>query len=61
MTPRHIKTIRAWFQLTQAQLAERLGVQTATVGRWEIGMVEPNGPSTGKLIALWAKLRAEVC
>ena len=36
-----IRSIRAKLNLTQEQLAERLGVSFATVNRWEGGLAKP--------------------
>ena len=38
---RRIKAIRERFELTQAQLAERISVSFATVNRWENGQTKP--------------------
>src|SRR5256886_1503050 len=40
-TPSMLRAIRAQLNLTQEQLAERLGVSFATVNRWEAGANEP--------------------
>jgi DNA-binding transcriptional regulator YiaG len=48
MTPKKIKTIRKRLGLTQAKLAERLGVCKNTVARWERGELSPNS----KMISL---------
>ena len=42
-----LKELRAGKRLTQAGLAERLGVNQAAVSRWEA-----SGPPAGRLIAL---------
>lgn len=55
MTVRLVRMLRKELQLTQAQLAKRLGVDQSTVSRWEAG-VEPDGPQR---LAL-ARLLAEV-
>jgi len=39
MTPDELKAIRARLGLTQAQLAEQLGVERNTVNRWEMGLL----------------------
>lgn len=45
MLPEEIKTRRNKLGLTQSELAERLGVATNTVSRWELGTSEPeSGP-----------------
>lgn len=41
MTGAKIKSLRRKLQLTQEQLAHRLGVSFATVNRWEKGKSEP--------------------
>lgn len=38
MTPKQLKAFRARHDLTQVQLAERLGVKSNTVARWEGGI-----------------------
>ncbi len=44
-TPGYIVAVRVALNLTQAQLAERLGVDPMTVSRWERGAVRPNADS----------------
>jgi transcriptional regulator with XRE-family HTH domain len=39
MTPDQLKALRARLGLTQAQLAEKLGVERNTVNRWEMGLL----------------------
>jgi transcriptional regulator with XRE-family HTH domain len=46
---RCIAELRQRMQLTQTQLAERVGVTAMTVSRWERGLVEP---TAGGYIAL---------
>lgn len=36
-TPKRFRELRESMQMSQAQLAEYLGVNTRTVGRWELG------------------------
>jgi len=38
---RCIAALRSRLQLTQTELAERLGVTAMTISRWERGLVEP--------------------
>lgn len=59
MTPKHIKTIRAWLELSQQELADEIGVTQTTVGRWEVGARRPNGPATEKLIHMWQRVQGE--
>ena len=47
-----LRTIRANFDLTQEQLAERLGVSFATVNRWEGGLVMPQKAAREAIAAL---------
>jgi DNA-binding transcriptional regulator YiaG len=39
MTPRQLRTLRAKLGLDQWGLAERIGVDQATISRWEAGKV----------------------
>jgi DNA-binding XRE family transcriptional regulator len=39
MTPALFKALRARLGLTQAELAEKLGVERNTVNRWEMGLL----------------------
>jgi DNA-binding transcriptional regulator YiaG len=43
MSPQEIKKLRKALQLTQQQLADKIGAQQHTVARWESGMNEPKG------------------
>ena len=54
-----LRTIRANLDLTQEQLAERLGVSFATVNRWEGGMVMPQKAARAAIAALAAKAGVE--
>ena len=54
MEPRELRRARAGLGLTQAQLAERLGVTKNTVARWEVGIRGIPEP-TARLIGLIAK------
>ncbi len=44
MTGQAIKKLRQRLGLTQSELAERLGVDQATIHRWEKG-AKPSGPA----------------
>lgn len=46
-----IAQIRFSKGLTQAQLAEKMGVVTNTVNRWELGVVKPTYPLLKRLAA----------
>lgn len=59
MTPQQIRTIRAWFNLTQEQLGERVGVSQNTVARWEMGQRHPGGPARLLLGQLWEQMQGE--
>jgi DNA-binding transcriptional regulator YiaG len=43
MSPQQIKKLRQDLQLTQQQLADKIGARQHTVARWETGMNEPKG------------------
>ena len=50
--PATLRAIRATFNLTQEQLAERLGVSFATVNRWEGGNSKPQKAAQEAIVAL---------
>ncbi|OOK70549.1 helix-turn-helix family protein [Mycobacterium kansasii] len=50
--PTLLQAIRAALDLTQAELAERLGVSFATVNRWEAGSSKPQRAQLAKINAL---------
>lgn len=50
--PQLLQAIRAALDLTQAELAERLGVSFATVNRWEAGSSKPQRAQLAKINAL---------
>ena len=50
-----LRTIRARLDLTQQQLADRLGVSFATVNRWEGGMTKPQKAAQEAIAALAAE------
>ena len=52
--PTKLRAIRATLQLTQEQLAERLGVSFATVNRWEGGDTKPQRAALQSIDALAA-------
>ena len=53
--PATLRAIRTSLDLTQEQLAERLGVSFATVNRWEGGLARPNRASREAIAALVAE------
>lgn len=50
--PATLRVIRAELDLTQTELAERLGVSFATVNRWEGGSTKPQRAGMAKILAL---------
>lgn len=50
--PTLLQAVRAALDLTQAELAERLGVSFATVNRWEAGSSKPQRAQLAKINAL---------
>lgn len=49
LTPDRIKTLREKANMTQAELARRLGITRSSVNSWEMGLVLP---STAMLVEL---------
>lgn len=41
--PVRVRSVRGRLDLTQAQLAQRIGVSFATINRWENGQSKPEG------------------
>lgn len=54
MTPNQLKTLRKRLGMTQAQLAEAIGVQENSVYRWEAG-IHPIMPHTEQVIRMVQK------
>lgn len=50
--PQVLQSIRAALDLTQAELAERVGVSFATVNRWEGGANKPQRAQLAKITTL---------
>ena len=59
MTPKHIKTIRAWFEWSQVDLVKQMGVAPNTVARWEAGIRQPGGPAEKLLQQYWERMKGE--
>lgn len=49
---KYVKDIRKKLDLTQQQLAEKIGVKRTTVGNYEIGVIKPSTDVFIKLQAL---------
>jgi len=45
MTADEIRTLRKRLDLTQAELAQRIGLTREAVTQWETGRARPNGPA----------------
>ena len=43
MSPKQIRELRQALELTQQQLADKIGARQHTVARWETGINEPKG------------------
>jgi transcriptional regulator with XRE-family HTH domain len=57
--PAQIKRLRARFGLTQAALAERLGVSFPTINRWENGKARPSQLSWSQILKLAGEEKAD--
>lgn len=51
----NVKKLREDLKLTQAQLAEQIGVDQSTISLWETGETTPRGPASRLLGMLAAK------
>lgn len=60
LSPAEIRAIRKTHGLTQAALADHLGVQVTTVSRWETGVRRPDPRSRWALRALQREMRPEI-
>lgn len=50
-----IRDLRRTHKLTQAQLAEKLGVDNTTISKWEADIYEPNSEMLNKLAEFFEK------
>ncbi|QJC52934.1 helix-turn-helix transcriptional regulator [Paenibacillus albicereus] len=48
-----IKKLRKSFNMTQRQLADRLGVDNTTISKWEAGIYEPNSDLLNQLAEIF--------
>ncbi len=55
----HIHALRRHLELTQRELAERLGTRQQTISEWEIGMYKPRGASSTLLSIIAERARFE--
>jgi DNA-binding transcriptional regulator YiaG len=55
MQPHDIRRLRKRLNLTQQQLADKIGAQRASVARWEIGLHQPRGANLKALKELIVK------
>ena len=42
----YIRALRRYLNLTQRELADRLGTRQQTISEWELGMYKPRGASS---------------
>ena len=59
MTPKQIKALRKELNLTQQELADRIGAQRVSVARWEIGSSRPTGAYLKLLLEVRKKAKAK--
>jgi DNA-binding transcriptional regulator YiaG len=57
VTPREILALRKALNMTQQQLADRIGAQRHTVARWELGENEPRGANLKVLTELQESIK----
>ena len=59
MTPKQIKALRKKLNITQQELADRIGAQRVSVARWEIGSSRPTGAYLKLLLEVSKKAKAK--
>lgn len=59
-SPEHARAIRRAAGVTQARMAEELGVTRATINRWESGMRRPRGKHVTAYAAVLAEIQAVI-
>jgi DNA-binding transcriptional regulator YiaG len=59
MSPHQIRALRKQLELTQQELADRIGAQRVSVSRWEIGTSRPTGAYLKLLMELKKKAQAK--
>ena len=55
----YIQTLRCHLELTQRELAERLGTRQQTINEWETGMYKPRGASVTLLSIIAERAKFE--
>jgi DNA-binding transcriptional regulator YiaG len=60
LSPKLIRALRRRLKITQAELAQVVGVSTVAVGMWESGATHPKPESKARIVALRSLGRREV-
>lgn len=58
--PEMIRTIRKNYNLTQTEMADRLGVTLMAVSRWERGERRPDGPALSALLLVFPEYQQDI-
>ncbi len=58
VTPNDLATARRALDLTQSQLAEKWGVNVATIWRWENEQIPDRGPGRALIVQIIAEAKA---
>jgi DNA-binding transcriptional regulator YiaG len=59
VTSKQVVALRKALEMTQQQLADRIGAQRHTVARWELGLNEPRGANLKALRELQAGIKTK--
>ena len=59
LTSKQVVALRKVLQMTQQQLADKIGAQRHTVARWELGLNEPRGANLKVLRELQAGIKTK--